>query len=400
MAHHQRGAISIEYAGVILVAALVVGSVFLAVGPSDGLLAARTRAAICEVFSLGQGDCHVPTAEEASREPTEPCVVNASGADTETGIIAVVKLGRNDKLLIQKMSDGTYRVTEGSGGYVGAGIGVGFDISGTWDDKTVGLAASAAAGVEGSVSKGNVYEASSQDQVKAIIRAHAAKHLTDGGMGLGGIGPLQAGAGYLLDKFVVNQGLPPVSETYLEGKEAVEASAHLSVITASGVGESRVSEVIGFRQGADGTSTAYYDAQLTAKVAGNHFDVGGNTATGTGGHTYEASARGSVNAIVEVERDQSGSVTAVTVRTAMAGSAMAAVDGASGSTHQAKGYIEHAMTLTTDNDADRATASAFLHAMHMESVAGLPPAIPNPGAYLSSPLQNNPVDTATSVAEF
>ena len=61
----ERGATSLEYAGFVAVAALVVGAVVLGIVGGSMPLARGVTGAICKLFTLGQGSCEVPGSAES-----------------------------------------------------------------------------------------------------------------------------------------------------------------------------------------------------------------------------------------------------------------------------------------------------------------------------------------------
>ena len=96
---------------------------------------------------------------------------------------------------MEKLNNGKFRVTRGTGAKVGVGVGAGANISATWDDKTYGLAAKTDAGVAALFSGGEGYYADNPDEVTNRMKAHRAAVGKDTTFGeSGGAGRGWAGA--------------------------------------------------------------------------------------------------------------------------------------------------------------------------------------------------------------
>lgn len=91
-----------------------------------------------------------------------------------------------------------------------------------------------------------------------------------------------------------------------------------------------------------------------------------------------AGASGELDGVIEIARDKEGNVTSVVVHYAATGTAYAGEDPSADGTRW-----EYTAELPVETAADRQIASTFLEAMNMGSVPGLPPAIPNPGAFVN-----------------
>ena len=366
----ERGATSLEYAGFVAVAALVVAAVFLGVAGGSMPVARGVTAAICKLFTLGQGSCEV-AGTASDRMPVEPCVVSADGRESSVKAGVAITGGAGENWYVESLSDGTYRVTRGTSGSVGVEGGAGFSLTGAWADETFGLEAGAWASADGIFNGGEVYLL----PTVPILWWEAPN-------------PVRWAADGLTDLAGV-PSLPTPSETYYEGGVSAEASASATFIAANAQGGVGVQGLLGFREGADGTSTTYYSATFDGSVSAG---VRGGDGTGDIVHAT-AGASGELEGVIEIERDKDGEVTAVVVKYAATGTAYAGED----PSDDGKRW-EYTAELPVATAADRQVASAFLGAMNMESVPGLPPYIPNPTA--GTPNLNDPtriVDTPSVV---
>jgi hypothetical protein len=104
-----------------------------------------------------------------------------------------------------------------------------------------------------------------------------------------------------------------------------------------------------------------------------------------------AGASGELEGVIEIDRDKDGNVTAVVVKYAATGTAYAGEDPSDDGTRW-----EHTMALPVATAADRQVASAFLDAMNMGSVPGLPASIPNPGV-VTNPLDPTRIVDAIAI---
>lgn len=392
----ERGATSLEYAGFVAVAALVVGAVVLGIVGGSMPLARGVTSAICKLFTLGQGSCEVPGSADG-RMPTEPCVVSADGRESTVKAGIAVMVGGGESWYVESLSDGTYRVTRGTGGSVGVEGGAGFSLTGTWADETYGLEAGAWASADGVFNEGEVYLLPTQEAVDELMSAHMADVAKDVAVGDESIGvpvlgwdvpnPVRWATDQVTDLAGV-PSLPGPSETYYEGGVSAEASASATIIGANAQAGVGVQGMLGVRQGTDGTTTTYYAATLSGGVS-----TGVRGGDGLGNSVYAtAAASGELEGVIEIDRDKDGNVTAVVVKYAAEGTAYAGEDPSDDGTRW-----EHTMALPVATAADRQVASAFLDAMNMGPVPGLPAFVPNP-TVVPNPMDPTVVVQAAEVA--
>src|SRR5450759_2393144 len=111
----ERGAATLEHLGVLAIAAILIAAVVIAVSNSG--YGGRLQQALCEITSLGQGDCGSTTTAHtrspADYVPKEVCVVTADGATGSVKAGVLLTGGVNGDWLIETLADGTYRLTRG-----------------------------------------------------------------------------------------------------------------------------------------------------------------------------------------------------------------------------------------------------------------------------------------------
>lgn len=371
----ERGATSLEYSGLVAVAALVVGAIFLGLVGGSNPVARAVTGAVCQILTLGQGTCEISGSADA-RAPIEPCVVSADGRESAVKAGVAVMVGGSESWYVEGLSDGTYRVTRGTGGSVGVEGGAGFSLTATWADEEFGAEAGAWAGADGVFNGGEVYLLPTRDAVDELMSAHSADIAKDVAVGGESIpllwweapNPVRWATDQVTDVAGV-PNLPEPSETYYEGGVSAEASASATLIAANAQAGVGVQGLLGVRQGVDGTSTTYYAATLSAEAS-----VGLRGGDGRGEIVQAtAGASGELDTVIEIDRDKDGNVTAVVMKYAATGTAYAGENPSDDGTRW-----EHTVALPVTTAADRQVASAFLDAMNMGPVPGLPVSVPNP----------------------
>jgi len=365
----ERGAATLESVGMYSVAVVLAIAVILAGLGLSPVIGDRFRQAVCMVTTLGQGPCDPSVTSAEDHKPPAPCVVSADGHTGAVEVSFVVSVGENEQFLVEKLNNGKYRVTRATGGKVGVGVGVGANVTVTVDNKTYGAAAKAEAGVEARFTGGETYYADTPEQVSNLMKAHAEDVTKD--VAVGGSGPVR----WLVDtaEGVVGVGhdFPKPDETYIEGGVSADASAQATFLDASAQASGGVQELLGIRQGANGTSTTYYKASLEGSISAGTW----TTDEQTGKDVYaKAGVKGKAMAIVEVERDAKGNITAVRVKSVLSGKAEAGEigNGVNDGAKQKNGYVEKVVDLPIRSATDQAIAQRYLNAMGMGPLGGFP----------------------------
>jgi Flp pilus assembly pilin Flp len=136
----ERGAATVEYVGMIVVAAVLVASVLIVFSSSRGWIPERLKYAICQVVTFGQGGCQDPgtSAGPNPHKPTQACM-RSDLADLREGNVSVMNIGlRNEGTVrVQEMSDGSYTVSAQGVGGVGLTPKGGASASLEWGGRTL-----------------------------------------------------------------------------------------------------------------------------------------------------------------------------------------------------------------------------------------------------------------------
>lgn len=281
----DRGAVSIEWVGLLLVAAMVAGATIAAVASPQ--LAQTVSAAVCRIVTLGQGGCAVPSFAAEDRMPLEPCTVQSTGYSVD-GRVDVVNLGAGGQRAVsmEELSSGQYRVVVAEGASLGGQVGAGWDAQvsvqggafGEFSGTTWGNSMGASAEVMSEGRQFETYLVGSQEEAlklyqDALYDATVVR-AAEGAWPLGAaLVPVAqwVGGGFGRDP------LPqPTSTTYLGGMSA-EASAWITPMMISNA-EATVGGqgLLGVTQNPDGTVTVHGIATSTTAVGGNFVTLDGS----------------------------------------------------------------------------------------------------------------------------
>lgn len=170
---HERGAVSLERVGIIVVSAMLVGALVVVLTQRTPV-AESARQAVCTILNLGQGSCGSGGGEDTAKrpEPTDPCTVTGSSGNVHGQVsISVVTLENGRQFQVEQLSDGTYRLTFSKGEGAGVELGVGGGTSLTVADRTVGNQASADVGAGLSITEGEVYHAEDEAELREVVEA-------------------------------------------------------------------------------------------------------------------------------------------------------------------------------------------------------------------------------------
>jgi hypothetical protein len=392
--HRERGAATLEAVGMYAVAAMIAAGVALAALGSSPVVRDKFRQAVCMLSTLGQGECGSSVTSAADHKPAEPCVVSAEGHNGAVEASFIVTVGASEQFLVEKLNNGKSRVTRGTGGKVGVGVGAGFNVTTTWDDKTYGAAAKADASVAALFSGGEVYYADNDDEVRDLMTAHTEDVAED--TVFGGSGPVRWLVDGAEDLVGLGNDFPPSDEVYIEGDIHLDASAQVTFLMADAQAGLGVSAMLGIRQGADDTSTTYYKASLDGNISAGSW--AGDEQTGQTIYA-KVGLEGAAEGIIEVERDSLGNITAVRVKSVLSGTAEASETGGtvSDGPGERKAYSEKMVELPIRTATDQAIAQRYLNALGMGPLGGftdIPAGVQN---YL--PIQN-PLDALGATKEF
>lgn len=178
----ERGAGTLEYVGVTVVAAILILALivsFNAFGYRD-----RLSQALCEVsnaFDGGTGNCG-PTGtgrSEADYVPPESCVVESDGKGGRGSIAAAAFVEGGYSWTIEQLGDGQFRLTRNADLGGGAAVGIGANVTGTGDGQNYGIAAKAEASARLSAAGSDVYFAATREEAEQILSASNADTAKD-----------------------------------------------------------------------------------------------------------------------------------------------------------------------------------------------------------------------------
>ncbi len=365
----ERGAATLELTGVMTVASILVLALLAAVVPQAPVLGQTYAYWICKVTTLGQGDCGGPTSPE-DHLPPEPCVVQSDGVESNMKVAVLVFTTEEGKrVLVEKLSDGTYRVTVSDSGGVGLETGVGGGLSVTVNDTTVGGNAQAQVGASLDITAGDVYYAD-QDSIGDLMAAIQQDQLLDATAGDSGpIRWITDGATSVLG---VDHDLPEPDETYAEGGISLNASAEATGGTTSAAAGVEAGQVLGVRKSKNGETTVYVTTTVSgeAGLQSLGYDTAGDPQFQGGG------LEGELQVMTAVTFDSSGNMTEVQASAVAAGGSSGlatALFGGSGdasTSNSGSSATVWQSTLPIKTDDDQRVASNFLIAQGVSSLGG------------------------------
>ncbi|PWJ26401.1 hypothetical protein ATK17_2563 [Branchiibius hedensis] len=268
----ERGALSLESAGLIFLAALLVGAITVAITHSN--VGGRVADLVCTVLTGGQGSCSAGEGSSApdAHVPTEPCTAAAEGYEVSGEVAAGVSAGGNKKVSIERLSNGQYAVNVTSGGTVGVAGGVGWDASVNVNGSGYGwdIGADANARLQGGVTQ--TYLVNSKSQAEDIRNWSIYQDSRDALLNSTGTGWAShiPGVTWASDTVAEWAGLkqPPTPDsTMVYGGASADASAHdtlgVGQLSASG----SVDAVLGVRTNSDGSYVIVGRASAGATAA-------------------------------------------------------------------------------------------------------------------------------------
>ncbi|MGN8247373.1 hypothetical protein ACTHAM_001548 [Cellulomonas soli] len=168
----------------MVVAALLIGALVL--GLTRFSLGEHISAALCQITSLGQGDCAVAETPARAAEdyvPPQPCVKSGDGGAWEGSVAFGVQVEGGKTWFVEALGDGRYRLTRT--GTVGVGVegGLGIDASAVVNDNRYGVALGLGGAITDQLKTGDVYYATSDEEAEAILSAADSDDLKDGSVG-------------------------------------------------------------------------------------------------------------------------------------------------------------------------------------------------------------------------
>ncbi|MCL3859921.1 hypothetical protein [Actinotalea sp. K2] len=354
----ERGIGTIEYLGIVVLAALLVAAVVLGVSATQ--YGPRVAQALCEIVSLGQGSCGEVTTQERAPEdyvPPEPCVINADGAGWDAAVAIAVQVEGGQTWLYEQLDDGRVRLTRTDEAAAGAEVGVGFDVSLTLDDERYGASLSAGAAAMVTGQEGDVFYAADRAAAEAILSAQRTSDVKDVILGDGSLA--RQGWDWATEQLGGStryEDLAP-DETFTRAGIQLSGSANATLIDGSAGVELEMGVYEGRVDRTDGTSTDIFTASASGSAEGGKW-LSSVEGYGVATASFEGSLRW------EVDRDARGE--AVAVRVVTTGMAHADAYGKNIDEGTNPSFTETTVQVPLTSDADRLVAGRLAQSLGLE----------------------------------
>lgn len=307
----DRGAGTVEYIGVLLVVGALVLSLLMAASPLGGSIAAK----LCQALGT---TCAAPGAvAQEKAPPTDPCTVQTDDTNVKFGVsVAFIDIGDQGKLAVQKMSDGTYKVTVGGDLGVDASLTAG-EAKGKLVIADYGGELGAEASISGGVFAGAGNEYTFKNAADAgkftdwVTRQVAKQGIKSIASGVSpGVGLSVDLGGWLLDKITGYDYSPPSpTATYYEGGVTAGGSASAGALTAGASADVEAKAALGMKlDHTNGDRTIYTKVTVDADAAVTLGLTDTNADWGAG-----ADGKATVELVVGTTVDKDNKVTAVSL---------------------------------------------------------------------------------------
>ncbi len=185
----EQGQGSLETVGVVTLASLLVAATTGAVVQSSPSVRAEVGYRVCQVTTLGGGGCEDPGDQPTSpwqnesvtppadggppvdpaRLPDEPCVTSSASGSVSMSASFVATAGGEQGVLVEQLSDGTFRLTTSGGGSLGAGVGFGAEASVEIDGVPQGSGGFADANAALAASGTQTYYAADEQELQDVM---------------------------------------------------------------------------------------------------------------------------------------------------------------------------------------------------------------------------------------
>lgn len=278
----ERGQGSLESLAVFMVAAILTTATVGVLIQTSPVVGDNVKYQLCKIINAaGGGGCEKPGAPRtaADRIPEEPCVSSSTKVSAEASASVVVTVKAGYSFLVEKMSDGKYRVTRVNTLGVGTGVGPGVDVSLTIDGKKYGVTAMATADAMLLGKQGETWYADDADGADNVIKDIISNDIVDR------VAP-DADLGLFSVPNPVNRVIKSIigdpgdsDESFVEGGLEGNAEATVSGITASASAKVSADAYLGGKKTPTGY-VAYFRTKLSGEAYGA---VIGEDATATAG---------------------------------------------------------------------------------------------------------------------
>lgn len=288
----DAGAGSVEYVGAIMVVVALVASLTVSATPIGAVVMGR----ICAAFGA---ECGAVTAAPPEQQPDKECTVRTEDSSIDLGVsIAFVDIDGGGRMIVETMSDNTYRVTLDGKATAAAVASAGEAVFGG-SIKGYGGSLEASADASAGVQLRNGLEFRfTSESAKNDFTGWVERNLTRAGVAAaaGPIGGPAVGVGsWIFDKVTGYDYTPPApSAIYGEAGYTAGAGAAAGGITAGGNASIDVSGAAGVKHDIEtGETTVYTRVDLSAEGAAQ---VGFSTSDANWGQG--ASGAGNVELVV------------------------------------------------------------------------------------------------------
>ena len=292
----ERGQGSLESIGIFVLAAILATSTVGVIVQTSPTLRENVSYQLCKIVKLGGGggECEKPGTPRTStdRVPKEPCLNSSTSISAEASASVVVTVKKGYSFLIERMSDGTFKITRVNTSGVGTGVGPGLDVSVTVDGKKYGVTAIATADVMLALKEGQTWYADSEGDANDVIQSVISNDIVDEVAPNESVGPISLPnpVNWAIKQIIGSPSDP--DEEFTEGGIEGDAAATLSGITASAGAEVKGETYLGAKKTPDGY-VAYFKASLSGEAYGAVID----------GTSAEAMAGGEVLSEVTIDKD-------------------------------------------------------------------------------------------------
>jgi len=363
----DRGAATVEYTGMIMFIAILILSLLMLATPIGGTIAAK----LCEAVGT---TCGTSTTADRNAPPEEPCTLTEDGTQVDaSATVWFVNVGADGEMMVEKMSDGTYRVTVGGDLGVSAAVSAG-ELYGSMQVGDVGTAGGGQAGVSAGVSGGAgvEYTFTSKDDAdeftdfvtRSVVKSGVA---SASNAILPGSGVGATVAGWLWDKVTGYDYSPPAPDaSYYQGGIVLSGSAGVGDLISSADASLDYSDAVGFRLDHEtGEKTIYTRTTISGDAA---FQLGlsstdANLGLGAGGSA-------DAEAMVATTIDKDNKVIKVSLDAAATAEGATNVLALSGQPLQSGGKGVHFSASMTVNDANRTAVLLSLASLAGDTATG------------------------------
>lgn len=272
----ERGAALVEFAGMAIVVAVIIGGV-IAVAPSHGRnISCSILSKISEAIGAGEMQCGggENKAEEDEHKPTEACT-NSRQTQSVKGSagVAVVSVEVKGDIVVEKLSDGRYRVTDARATKVGESLGGGGGFEVIANNQKFGQYLNADGTASGAVEAGFIYEVDSEKAKNDLVDHLYRKAAVEGVSSVGSFGSLAAPINEAISHYVFGYQPPKPTAAYLQVGEEGSVSAESTQGVGGVQAEGSYARALGVKADREaGTTTMYY--KTNAGVSGNASKLG------------------------------------------------------------------------------------------------------------------------------